>query len=151
MKKLLFSALLITFGCVLSASAGTQIDAKTWSKVQTYDARTLGPSLDGHIRELVAVKFTFRGKDIHHLKPNWYEGSIWQPDPKGRKGFTDARVMVAKKDLEAFKSITTDSSAGAEMTVYGRVLRDFDSHFLFVQLLGRNTVADPSGNTTITW
>jgi hypothetical protein len=151
MKKLLVSALLITFGCVLSLSAGTRIDAKTWSKVQTYEARTLGPSLDSHLRELVAVKFTFRGKDVHHLKPNWYEGSIWQPDPKGRKGFTDVRVMIAKKDLEAFKSITTDSSAGAEMTVYGRVLRDFDSHFLFVQLLGRNTVADPSGNTTITW
>ena len=151
MKKLFCPALLFTFTCALSASTGTRIDAKTWGKVQAYDVRTLAPTMAGHLRELVAVKFTFRGKDIHHLKPNWYEGSIWQPDPKGRKGFSDVRVMVAKKDLEAFKSITTDSSAGAELTVYGRVLRDFDANFFFVQLLGRTTVADPGGNATISW
>ncbi len=151
MKKILLYALLFAFALALSARAGTRIEAKAWSKVQTYDARTLAPSLEGHISELAAVKFTFRGKDIHHLKPNWYEGSIWQPDPKGRKGFSDVRVMVARKDLAAFKSITTDSSAGVEMTVYGRVLRDFDAHFIFVQLIGRNTVVDPSGNATISW
>ena len=152
MKKLLRAALFFTtLVCATSAFAGTRIDAKTWNKLQTYDVRALAPKMESHIRELVAVKFTFRGKDIHHLKPNWYESSIWQPDPKGKKGFTDVRVMIAKKDLKAFKSITTDSSAGAEMTVYGRVLRDFDAHFLFVQLLGRNTVVDPAGNATISW
>lgn len=151
MKKIFLSTLLFAFALAINAFAGTRIEAKAWSKMQTYDARTLAPSLAGHISELTAVKFTFRGKDIRHLKPNWYEGSVWQPDPKGRKGFSDVRVMVARKDLEAFKSITTDSSAGAEMTVYGRVLRDFDAHFVFVQLLGRNTVVDPSGNATISW
>lgn len=151
MKKLLLSAFLIPVTCAFSASTGTRIDAQTWSKVQIYDVRTLSPAMATHVRELMAVKFTFRGKDIHHLKPNWYEGSVWQPDPKGRKGFSDVRVMIAKKDLEAFKTITTDSSAGAEMTVYGRVLRDFDANFLFVQLLGRNSVVDPSGNATISW
>ena len=109
------------------------------------------PDMGGHARDLVAVKFTFRGKDIHHLKPNWYESSIWQPDPNGRKGFSNMRVMVAKKDLDAFKSITTNAGAQDEMTVYGRVLRDFDSNFFFVQLLGRNLVTDPNGNATISW
>ena len=103
------------------------------------------------MRELVAVKFNFRGKDIHHLKPNWYESSIWQPDPKGKKGFTDVRVMVAKKDLEAFKSITTDSSSGEEITVYGRVLRDFDANFMFVQVMGRKATTDADGGATVSW
>lgn len=152
MKKLLCSALLFTtLVCATSASASTQIDAKAWSKLQTYDVRTLAPKMEAHIRELVAVKFTFRGKDIHHLKPNWYESSLWQPDPNGRKGFADVRVMIAKKDLEAFKSITMDSSNTAELTVYGRVLRDFDSNFMLVQLLGRNSAVDASGNATISW
>jgi hypothetical protein len=152
MKKLLCAVLLFPIlVCARGAFAGTRIDAGTWSKLQTYDARALAPKMEAHLRELVAVKFTFRGKDIRHLKPNWYESLIWQPDPKGKKGFTDVRVMIARKDLEAFKSITTDSSAGEEMTVYGRVLRDFDAHFLFVQLLGRNSVVDPAGNATLSW
>ena len=151
MKKLVLSALLFPLVFSLTALAGTRVEAKAWSKLQTFDVRTLAPSMDGHIRDLVAVKFTFRGKDIHHLKPNWFEGSIWQPDPKGRKGFTDVRVMIAQKDLAAFKAITTDSSSGTEMTVYGRVLRDFDAHFLFVQLLGRNSQVDPNGNATLDW
>ncbi len=151
MKKTLFATLVCTFALVVCASAGTRVEAKAWGKVQTYDVRTLAPALAGHVRELVALKFTFRGKDIHHLKPNWSESSLWQPDPKGHKGFTDVRVMLAQKDLAAFKSITTDSSSPAEMTVYGRVLRDFDSHYLFVQLLGRNAVVDPNGNANIGW
>ena len=151
MKKLLLVAFLAPLACALSASNGARIEAKAWSKVQTLDVRTLRPTMAAHMRELVAVRFTFRGKDIHHLKPNWYEGSIWQPDPKGRKGFSDVRVMIAKKDLEAFKSITSDSSAGAEITLYGRVLRDFDANFFFVELLGRNSVVDPTGNATIGW
>ena len=152
MNKILFAVLLVIVTLTVSASAaGTRIDAKTWKNVQTYDVRTLAPSMAAHSREMVAVKFTFRGKDIHHLKPNWYEGSIWQPDPKGHKGFSDVRVMIAKKDLEAFKSITTDSSAGTEMTVYGRILRDYDANFFSVQVLGRNAVVDPNGQATISW
>ncbi|HEY2125097.1 MAG TPA: hypothetical protein VGG94_06500 [Chthoniobacterales bacterium] len=152
MKNLLCVALLFTiFVCSGGAFAGTRVDAKEWSKLQTYDVRALAPKMKAHIRELVAVKFNFRDKDIHHFKPNWYEGAIWQPDPKGKKGFTDVKVLIAKKDLEAFKSITTDSSAGAEMTAYGRVLLDFDSHFPFVELLGRNSVVDPAGNATVSW
>jgi hypothetical protein len=151
MKKFAISTLLLIALCGLPAFAGTRVDAKAWNKVQTYDVRTLAPEMSGRARQLVAVKFTFRGKDIHHLKPNWYQGSIWQPDPNGRKGFADLRVMVAKKDLEAFKSLTTNAASNEEMTVYGRVLRDFDMNFFFVQLLGRNLVTDANGNTTMSW
>jgi hypothetical protein len=41
------------------------------------------------------------------MKPNWYESSIWQKRPSGN-GSVDIRVMVAKQDLPAFKSITTE-------------------------------------------
>jgi hypothetical protein len=152
MNKMLSVALFCLLAILPDASAaGTQVDGKTWAKVQTYDVRTLAPQMEGHARELVAVKFNFRGKDIHHLKPNWSESSIWQPDPKGKKGFTDVRVMIAQKDLDAFKSITTDSTSGQEMTVYGRVLRDFDANFMFVQVMGRHVATDAKGNTTISW
>ena len=94
-------------------------DAKTWRTVQTYDVVTLSKNLDAHMRELVAVKRNFRGKDIHHMKPNWYESSIWQNIPGERGKFAHVSVMVANPDLAAFKSIPTDSS-GAEITLYGR-------------------------------
>jgi hypothetical protein len=151
MKKLAISTLLLIALCNLSSFAGTRVDAKEWNKVQTYDVRTLAPEMSGRAKELVAVKLTFRGKDIHHLKPNWYEGSIWQPDPNGHKGFAQVRVMVAKKDLDAFKSITTNAASNEEITVYGRVLRDFDMNFFFVQLLGRKLVTDANGNATVGW
>ena len=116
---LLLLAILITNGPVMFG-AGVRYDAKTWRTVQTYDVVTLSKNLDAHMRELVAVKCNFRGKDIHHMKPNWYESSIWQNIPGERGKFAHVSVMVAKPDLAAFKSIPTDSS-GAEITLYGRV------------------------------
>ena len=60
-----------------------RIDAKTWAGVQTYDVRTESRNLKSYTGQLVALRFNFRGKDIHHLKPNWYESSIWQAGPVG--------------------------------------------------------------------
>ena len=152
MNKIFSATLLCLLALIPGVSAaGTRLDGKAWAKLQTYDVRTLAPKMEGHVRELVAVKFNFRGKDIHHLKPNWYEGSIWQPDPKGKKGFTNVRVMIAKKDLDAFKSLPTDSSSGELLTVYGRVLRDFDANFMFVQVMGTKAATDTNGNTAISW
>ena len=142
---------LICIGALNALAAGGRFDAKTWQTVQTYDVRALNKNLRAHVGELVAMKFNFRGKDIHHLKPNWYEGSVWQPDPQGKKGFSDVRVMVSKKDLPAFKSITTDSTSSAEITIYGRVLWDSESNFAFVQLIGRKAVVDSSGNVNVSW
>jgi len=110
----------------------------------------LSKNLDAHMRELLAVKCNFRGKDIHHMKPNWYESSIWQPIPGESGKFAHVSVMVAKPDLKAFKSIPTDSS-GAEITLYGRIEHDVQSNFTFLRLVGRNVAADAAGNAIVTW
>jgi hypothetical protein len=151
MRKLLAPGLL-AFALLAQPCFGqSRVEAKNWKEVQTYDIRTLATVMGNHNRDLVAVKFTFRDKDIHHFKPNWFESAIWQPDPKARKHFAFVKVMVSKADLDAFKSITTDASSGQEITLYGTVLRDFDSHFLFVRLIGRNVTLDSAGNATVTW
>src|SRR2546423_6050485 len=146
---LLLVTALITNSAITFA-AGVRYDAKVWRGVQTYALATLSKNLNVHTRELLAVKCNFRGKDIHHMKPNWYESSIWQPIPGESGKFAHVSVMVAKPDLNAFKSIPTDSS-GAEITLYGRVEHDAKSNFTFLRLVGRNAATDAAGNATVTW
>ena len=134
----------------IAFGAAVRYDAKIWRAMQTYDLITLSKNLDAHTRELVGVKCYFRGKDIHHMKPNWYESSIWAPIPDQRGKFARVSVMVAKPDLPAFKSIATDWS-GAEITLYGRVEYDVQSKFRFLRLVGRNVTTDAAGNATVTW
>ena len=121
-----------------------------WKSVETLNVAELKKSMDGRVRQTIGVRFNFRGKDIRHMKPNWYQGSLWQPNPNG-KGFVDVQVLVAKKDLPAFKAITTDAQSSEVITVYGEVLRDFERKFLFVQLFGRNAAVDAGDNATVTW
>ena len=59
--------------------------------------------------------------------------------------------QVAQKDLKAFKSLPTNTAAGGEVTLYGRVLRDSEAHDVFVRLIGRNAPVDSPGNATIAW
>ena len=131
-------------------AAPVRYEAKVWRAVQTYDLATLSKNVDAHMRELVAVKCNFRGKDIRHMKPNWYESSIWQNLPGESGKFAHVSVMVAKPDLGAFKSIPTDSS-GTEITLYARVEHDVQSNFTFLRLVGRNASTDAAGNATVTW
>lgn len=142
---------LLTFAGSIDVFAGSRFDAKTWQTVHSYDVRALSQNFDTHVGELVEVHFNFRGKDIHHMKPNWYESSVWQPDPRSRKHFTHVRVMVSKSDLKAFKSFPTDSGSTGDITVYGKILRDSEAKFVFIRLIGRNTIVDPGGNVTVTW
>ncbi len=143
---------LTVVGAINAFCAGVRYDANTWRGVQTYDVRTLSKDLASHARQLVAVKFNFRGKDIRHLKPNWYQGSIWQTDPDKKGKFTDVRVMVAKNDLAAFKSLPAQAAPSApEFVLYGRVERDAEANFLFIRLVGRNATVDASGNATVSW
>ena len=149
-----FLPLLIVLAVSLAVgplAAETRIAAKNWRTLHSTDVRVLSENLRSHTRELVALKFNFRGKDIQHLKPNWYASSIWQRQPEGGKRFAKVRVMIAKKDLATFKSITTDSTSSTEMTAYGRVLWDSENNFAFVQLLGRNATVDPSGDALVNW
>jgi hypothetical protein len=152
MKKVSLSLLLlVVIGAVDAFAGGIHFDAKTWGGLHTYDVRTVNKDLQAHAGELVMLKFNFRGKDIHHIKPSWYESSIWQPDPQGKKGFSEVRVMVSTNDLPAFKSITTNSTSGAEMTIYGRILHEPENNFVFLRLIGRNAVVGPSGNAVVSW
>ena len=150
MKKIFsIAAIAIVFGAV--AGFGTEpIKVKNWSGIQTYGVATLKKNIDSQIRKVVGVRFAFRGKDIHHMKPNWYESSIWGPNPSG-KGFVDLHVMVAKKDLPAFKAITTGASPTETLTAYGEVLRDADAHFMFVRLLGTHATPNPDGSASVSW
>ena len=151
MKRIIESVLLFVFvSAVSSALAQVKYDARTWNAVQTYDLVSLSKNFEAHTRELVAVKCSFRGKDIHHMKPNWYESSIWQPIPGESGKFAHVSVMVAKKDLDAFKSIPMNAS-GTEITLYGRVEYDVASKFRFLRLVGRNAPTDSAGNATVTW
>jgi len=150
LMKTIFS--FVVMACLFSnptafSAEGTRV--KNWNNVQTYDIATLQKDLAAQRGKVVGVRCTFRGKEIRHMKPNWYESSIWQKDPSGNK-FVDVRVMVAKKDLPAFKSITIEPG-GTDMVLYGRAERDVEANFLFVRLLGRTANADSSGNATITW
>ena len=136
---------------VATASAGTRFEAKSWQAVQEFDPVALETSLGSHTGQWIAVKFNFRGKDIHHLKPNWYEGSIWGANPAKSGKFAHVRVMVAKKDVPAFKAITADSTSATPIVAYGKVARDFDANFLFVRLIGTKVSVDPAGNATVDW
>ena len=149
-RKLLLLAVLLTTNTVITVGAPVRYEARIWRAVQTYDLTTFSKDLDAHMRELVAVKCNFRGKDIHHTKSNWYESSIWQPIAGESGKFAHVSVMVAKPDLNAFKSIPTDSS-GTEITLYGRVEYDVASKFKFLRLVGRNATVDSAGNATVTW
>jgi hypothetical protein len=142
---------ILSFFVAFTAFAGQRFDAKTWQTVQEFDPPTLSKSLGSHVGQFVSIRFNFRGKDIHHLKPNWYESSIWSPNPEKSGKFIDVRVMVSKKDLPIFKSITTDSTSAAPLVVYGKVLRDSETNFLFVHLMGRKATLDPAGNATVDW
>ena len=143
-------------GALLVSAVATALGAEkdtpvtNWGNVQTYDLVELQKDIGPQQGKVVGVRCNFRGKDIHHLKPNWYESSIWQKKPDG-KGFVDLRVMVAKKDLPAFKSIKTQSG-GEDFVLYGRVERDIEANFFYVRLLGRTaTAVDGKGNATLVW
>ena len=151
MQKILSLGGMFFFLCVHSAFCDLKIDAPKWRLMEKFNPPTLSKILGDHAGKLIGVQFNFRGKDIRHIKPNWYAGSVWQRDPKAQKGFSNVRIMVAKNDLPAFNSITTDSNSSAPLIIYGRVEKDADSNFYFVRVLGRKATIDSSGNANLTW
>ena len=113
--------------------------------VPMYDVVTLSKYLDQHMGEHIAVLCHSRGKDIHHVKPNWYESSIWQPDPEKRGKFASVRVMIAKKDLDAFKAIPTAGSSDG-IVLQGHVEHDVQANFSFLRLIYSNAPRDTSAH-----
>ena len=141
-----FTAILLA-----SAFAGQRFDAAAWKNVQTYDVPTLFKQEASLINRVVAVRFHYRSEKLRHLQPNWYEASIWQHDPNAKKGYSALRVMVAKKDVPAFQTITSDFHSMTENTVYARVEKDPDNNLAYLRLLGRKVALDSAGNATVDW
>ena len=151
MKKTLYLGVILSFAGALSVFCGQQFDAAAWRGVQTYDVPALQKIESSLVGKVVGVRINYRADRIRHLKPNWYESSIWRYRPGEKDKFTFLRVMVAKKDLPSFKSLPTDFKSPTEIVVYGQVGRDTEANFLFVRLLGRTVILDPSGKATVDW
>jgi hypothetical protein len=149
MKKLLIS--IATVAVTATGFAGQRFDAATWRKVETFDVPRLLKQEAAMIGRLVAVRFQYRSDKLRHLQPSWYEASIWQHDAKAKNGFSALRVIVAKNDLPAFKTITADFNSMTDLTVYGRIEKDAENNLTHVRLLGRKVVVDVAGNATVEW
>ncbi len=149
MKKIFI--LIINLAAASSGFCSQRIDAAQWRNVQTYDIPALQKIQSSQAGKIVGVRINYRTKRISHRKPNWYESSIWHYRPGEKDKFPFLRVMIEKKDLPSFKSLSTDFKSPAEIVVYGQVQRDTEANFLFVRLLGRNVTLDPSGNATVDW
>jgi hypothetical protein len=149
MKKILITITALTLAT--SALAGQRFEAATWRNVQTYDVPTLMKQEASLIGKIVAVRFHYRSAKLRHLASTWYEASIWQHDPKAKGGYSAQRVMVAKADVPAFESITSDFKSIADLTVYGRVEKDPDNNQTHLRLIGRKVTLDAAGNATVDW
>jgi hypothetical protein len=133
--------------------SGARFDAKAWAGLQKFDVKTLSKNrtLDANVGRLVELHFQFRSKELRHLKPNWYQASVWQASPEQRRGFVSVPVMIANTDLKAFESFTTDHQATTDLKLYGQVLYDFGINYVFIRVIGTNTFVDGGGNTNVTW
>jgi hypothetical protein len=149
MKTIL--AAIVTLTCAASAFSGQRFDAAAWRGVQTYDVPALLQQQGSLLGKIVAVRFNYRSEKLRHLQPSWYEASLWQRDPKAKKGFSALRVMVAKKDITAFQTITSDFQSSGEVTVYGRIEKEPESNFVYLRVIGRKAEIDQSGNATVDW
>ena len=148
--KTILIAISVLFG-LTSAFAGQRIDAATWKSVQTYDAAALLKQEGSLIGRIVGVRFHYRSRKLSHFKPRWYQAAVWQHDPTAKNGYSGVRVMIDKKDVPAFETITSDFHSTAELIVYGHVEKDADNNFIQVRLLGRKATLDAAGNATLDW
>lgn len=134
-----------------SAFGADRYDAKSWRRVKTYDMTALQKIEPLPLRQIVAVRFNYRAAETRHLKPNWFYSSIWSIVHAGNKAdFTHIPVMVAKGDLDRFKSLPTTPETGGNFVVYGQVLEDAESRFLFLRLLGTK-VKTGKRTVSVTW
>jgi hypothetical protein len=157
MKSFIVASLLLisavaAFTGEVKIFAGARFDSKAWATLQRFDVRSLKDrALDANVRRLVELHFQFRSKELRHLKPNWYQASVWQAAPEGRRGFVSVPVVIAAPDLNSFLAFTTDHRATADLKIYGQVLYDFGMNYTFIRVIGTNTFVDSAGNTNVTW
>lgn len=151
MKRIFSLAVMLAFLSVTTAFCAERVDAATWRSVQTFDVVTLKPIEEMQIGKLVGVRFNYRSKRLRHIKPNWYEASLWQPNPQERTGYSYLRVFIAKKDLPKFEAVPDNFKSREKIVVYGRVSKDAEANYLFIRLLGRKATVDSAGNAIIDW
>ena len=133
MKPTLISIMLFAF--VASAFAAPPPES-TPRDLPTFDVMTFLEQQGSLLNRTVAVRFHYRSEKIRHLYPNWYEASLWQRTAKTKRGYLFVRVMVAKKDLAAFKTIPSDFQSQTDLTAYGRVEMDPEAHFIYLRIQG---------------
>lgn len=149
-----FLRLLLVVAWISGASLlrAERVPADSLAAMKTYQVSDLQKLDRIPLRQLIAIKFNYRHKKIRHLKPNWYQGSLWGYAPEGKKKYVFVQVMIAKEDLPAFKAITTDFQSGTEQTAYGQVLQDREAtKWRFVRLFGTKMERDAAGNSTVSW
>src|SRR6476620_9969077 len=138
----IIGVVLASFLLLAAAFAAQRFDAATWKNVQTYDVPTLLKQEASLIGRIVAVRFHYRSEKLRHFQPSWYEASIWQRDPSAKQGFSALQVVVAKKDVPAFQTISSDPNSAVGVTVYARVEKDPDNNVVNLRLLGRKVALD---------
>jgi hypothetical protein len=144
-----FTAVVIFFGARV-ACCSEKLDAITWHGLQTYDVSALKKIAELQVGKIVGVRCHFRSKRIQHVKPSWYEATLWGHNPQNRRTpFSYIRVKVARKDLPAFESLPSDFKSDPPMTIYGEVQKDDES--AFVRLIGRRVNRGPDRSVTISW
>ena len=147
-------ACLALFFALLSgsiAAAAEPINARTWRRVKTYDMRALQQLEPLPMRQIVGVRFNYRHETIRHLKPNWFQGSIWRYSRGETDDFDYIQVMVSKDDVEAFRAFPTDFRTGKTFVVYGQILKDQEAGFTFLRLLGTKVRRGKAGRVTVGW
>ena len=133
MKPILISIIMFAFGAsAFSAPPPESIPPN----LPTFDVPAFLERQGTLLNRTVAVRFHYRSEKIRHLLPNWYQASLWQRDAKAKSGYSFVRVMVAKKDLAAFKSIPSDFQSATELTAYGRVERDPEANYIYLRMQG---------------
>ena len=163
MKLAVVTSLVLTFVAALVTStafagqvrifAGARFDPKTWAKLEKLDVKALSNdrAIESHVGQLVELHFQFRSKELRHIKPNWWQASVWQTAPEGRRGFVSVPVMIANTDLKAFDNFTTDHRQAADLKIYGQVLYDFGMNYTFVRVIGTSMFIDGDGYANVMW
>lgn len=129
-----------------------RFDAAAWAKVQTTDISALQKLDRLSIGPVIGIKFNYRHKRIRHLKPNWFQGSLWTNAAAGKKKFLFVQVMVPKAALASFEALPTDFQSAGERVAYGQVLQDAEAtKFRFIRLLGTKVEKDAAGSVTVGW
>jgi hypothetical protein len=135
MKTILTFIVTLAFTTCIFAAPSPPTEG-TPRNLPTFDVPAFLEKQGTLLNRTVAVRFHYRSEKIRHLLPNWYQAALWQRDPKAKSGFSFVRVMVAKKDLAAFKSIPSDFQSPTELTAYGRVERDPEANYIYLRMLG---------------